>query len=213
MREKGGKQMQDSLKKILSASSSSAAKQLVDGDVVVTKAAGKLKSRYVLHVVAPSWSKCVVEKQNVAEFEPRMEKTVQNVLKQAHDVTLGLQSIGFPVASAKAGGAFDMPVSLFGHLLYTQLARFELNEMMNVEMKKVCICSMEIDVVRQLIEVFGNYTDMCEQTSWAIPESPMNSLVNELYPNEFDLLRPTFSPGRNGYINRLIVEILILYVL
>lgn len=161
----------------------------------MTKSHGRLKSRYVLHAVAPTWSKYVLEKHNVSEFEPKMEETIHNVLSKAHETDLGLHSLGFPVASPKVGGAFDMPISLFAHLLYTQLAQFELTDerqddrtLMNLELTKVCVCSIEADVVAELCDVFASYAEMCEQTSWALPESPMNTLVHDIYPNEFDLL-------------------------
>lgn len=168
--------------------------KLSDSEVVMTKSHGRLKSRYVLHAVTPSWSKYVLEKQNVAGFEPKMEATIHNVMKKAHESGLALRSIGFPVASAETGGAFDMPVRLFAHLLYSQLAKLELEENMSLALTKICVCSMEPAVVAELCTVFAMYAEMCEQTSWALPDSPMQALVHELYPNEFDLLRVPPSP-------------------
>lgn len=163
--------------------------------MVLTKSHGRLRSQYVLHAVTPSWSKYVLERQNVNGFEPCMESTLHNVLLKAHTCALEDQhqqhmcSIGFPVASAKVGGAFDMPVALFAHLLYTQLAQFEHEPAtMNLELSRVCVCSMEPDVVSELCDVFASYAEMCDMTLWALPQSPMNTLVHEIYPNEFDLL-------------------------
>lgn len=167
----------------------------MDSDVVMTKSHGRLRSRYVLHAVTPTWNKYVLEKQHVAEFEPRMEETLHNVLRKAHDPALALRSLAFPVASPQVGGAFDMPVRLFAHLLYTALATFELDEAaMSLELTKVCVCSVEPSVVEELCSVFAAYSEMCEQTSWALPESPMNEIVHEIYPNEFDLLKVSPSP-------------------
>lgn len=65
---------------------------------------------------------------------------------------------------------------------------------MSLELTKVCVCSVEPSVVEELCSVFAAYSEMCEQTSWALPESPMNEIVHEIYPNEFDLLKVSPSP-------------------
>lgn len=54
IREKAGKQMQDACKAIIRGHASGL---LDDAEVVWTKSFGKLRSRYVLHAVAPTWTK------------------------------------------------------------------------------------------------------------------------------------------------------------
>ena len=58
IREKAGKQMQDACKRILKQDHNCLV--LNDSAVVYTKSYGKLKSKFVLHAIAPTWTKYVL---------------------------------------------------------------------------------------------------------------------------------------------------------
>lgn len=185
IREKAGKQMQEALKKYLLSSQN----KLNDSDLVLTKSYGKLKSKYVLHSVAPTWSKYVLNKYQIEKFEPLVEKMFTNIITKAHDISLDIRSIAFPVSSTSTGGAFDIPLELLVHILYCQLAFFKPTPEMNLKFDKICLCSVETNTCKQLCDLLTQYSEMCMTTSWGIPNSPMSKLVQQLYPDEdFDLL-------------------------
>ena len=176
IREKSGKQMQDACKRILKQDRNSSA--LNDADVVFTKSYGKLKSKYVLHAIAPTWTKYVLNNNDKFDkFEPLLEQTFTNILKQANDPKLSLNSIAFPVSNSSSGGAFDVPLDLCAHTLYTQLVDFPL---VNTKLKTVCITSLELSTVKTLCEIFSTYTECYSTSTWAIPQSPMDRLLQQV---------------------------------
>lgn len=209
IREKAGKQMQDACKRIIRSERNN--EDIHESEVVLTKASGKLKSKYVLHAVAPTWTKhiinssvhysgslsptsslssmtssltssptsstssasvCIAEK-----FEYLMDKTFANVLCQAHDPKLQLSSLAFPVSNTSIGGAFDLPVELCAHSLYTQLSDFKVST--STCLKTICITSLEPETIKTMCDIFANYTDNYAESSWAVPLSPVQRLVNE----------------------------------
>lgn len=185
IREKAGKQMQDACKKILL---NQANHLLEDSQVCYTKSSGKLKSKYVLHAVCPTWTKCILEAPSAEvntqlseKFESLVEKTFFNIFKQAHDSELSLGSIAFPVSSNSSGGAFDLPLELFSHIFYTQLANFQAPSCSGL--KTICITSLELNTVKTLIDLFSMYSEMCSTTLWAVPESPITKLITQQFPN------------------------------
>ena len=109
IREKAGKQMVDACKRILKEDRKNVV--LSDSEAVHTKAYGKLKAKYVIHAVAPTWSKYVMNSSSSggseinleSEFEPLLEQTFTNVMKLAHDPKLKLNSIAFSMASSSLG--------------------------------------------------------------------------------------------------------------
>jgi O-acetyl-ADP-ribose deacetylase (regulator of RNase III) len=112
IREKGGKQMVDACKRILKEDRKNVV--LSDSESVYTKSYGKLKAKYVIHTVAPTWSKYILNASNVnsgigaesnleSKFEPLLEQSFTNIMKLAHDPKLKLNSIAFPVASNSLG--------------------------------------------------------------------------------------------------------------
>jgi len=113
IREKGGKQMVDACKRILKEDRKNVV--LSDSEVVNTKSYGKLKAKYVIHTVAPTWSKYILNASNVnsggvgaesnleSKFEPLLEQTFTNIMKLAHDPKLKLNSIAFPVSGNSLG--------------------------------------------------------------------------------------------------------------
>jgi O-acetyl-ADP-ribose deacetylase (regulator of RNase III) len=160
---------------------------LGDSQVVYTKSHGKLRSKYVLHSVAPTWSKYVLSLDSGPEeyekFEPLLESTFVNILKLAHDYTkLKLSSLAFPVSSSSSGGAFDVPLELWAHTLYTQLVEFQLNssEPENLTLRTICITSLESSTVKVLCDIFSNYFDSYSESSWAMPLSPMSRLLQQV---------------------------------
>lgn len=110
-----------------------------------------------------------------------MDKTFANILQQAHDPKLQLSSLALPVSSNVLGGAFDLPVELCAHSLYTQLCDFKANK--STCLKTFCITSCEPETVKILCDIFGNYTDNYSESSWAMPLSPMTRLVSEALLN------------------------------
>lgn len=204
IREKAGKQMQDACKRIIRQDRNNTL--LKDGEVVFTKTYGKLKSKYVLHSVAPIWDKYVTSlcglsnesspsvslsspsssssssssnyKQESVEssekFESLLDQTFFNLFKQAHDPKLQLMSLGIPVASTSLGGAFDIPLELCAHTLYTQLVDFKLTNDLNKNLKTICITSLETDTVRVLCDMFSNYSECYLESRWALPLSPIS---------------------------------------
>lgn len=209
IREKAGKQMQDACKRIIRSERNN--EDIHESEVVLTKASGKLKSKYVLHAVAPSWTKHIINStvqysENLSptssmssmassltssptsstssasacigeKFEYLMEKTFANVLRQAHDPKLQLSSLAFPVSNTSIGGAFDLPVELCAHSLYTQLSDFKVST--STCLKTICITSLEPETVRAMCDFFATYTENYAESSWAVPLSPMQRLVNE----------------------------------
>lgn len=209
IREKAGKQMQDACKRIIRSERNN--EDIHESEVVLTKASGKLKSKYVLHAVAPSWTKHIINSTvqysgNLSptssmssmassltssptsstssasacigeKFEYLMEKTFANVLRQAHDPKLQLSSLAFPVSNTSIGGAFDLPVELCAHSLYTQLSDFKVST--STCLKTICITSLEPETVRAMCDFFATYTENYAESSWAVPLSPMQRLVNE----------------------------------
>jgi O-acetyl-ADP-ribose deacetylase (regulator of RNase III) len=187
VREKGGKHMQDALKKILHEHRQN---QLNDSDVVITKSNGKLKSKYILHAVAPTWHKYIVSNSThdpklIRNFEPVFEKTLLNTLNYAHE--LKLSSIGYPsilldsTDPANVGSdAFDTPIELFAHLFFTTLTEYD-SELKNTRNNiKLCITSLESEKVKKLCDEFSNLFDMYKETKWAMPNSPMQKLLCDL---------------------------------
>ena len=72
-----------------------------------------------------------------------------------------------------------MPVELCAHTLYTQLADFKLNNELNTSLKTICITSLEMTTVKALCDIFSNYNENYSSTSWAIPLSPMDKLLQQ----------------------------------
>jgi hypothetical protein len=213
IREKAGKQMQDACKRIIRSERNN--EDIHEGEVVLTKASGKLKSKYVLHAVAPTWTKHILNSSvqysegssptsslsSIAssltssptsstssasacigeKFEYLMEKTFANVLRQAHDPKIQLGSLAFPVSNTSLGGAFDLPVELCAHSLYTQLSDFKVG--MSTSLKTICVTSLEPQTVKTMIDIFANYIDNYLESSWAVPLSPVTRLVNEALRN------------------------------
>ena len=110
-----------------------------------------------------------------------MEKTFANVLRQAHDPKIQLGSLAFPVSNTSLGGAFDLPVELCAHSLYTQLSDFKVG--MSTSLKTICVTSLEPQTVKTMIDIFANYIDNYLESSWAVPLSPVTRLVNEALRN------------------------------
>ena len=79
----------------------------------------------------------------------------------------------------KKGGAFDVPLDLCSHTLYTQLADFKLDNDLNTNLKTICITSLEENTVKTLCEIFSNYNENYSTTSWAMPFSPMIKLLQQ----------------------------------
>jgi O-acetyl-ADP-ribose deacetylase (regulator of RNase III) len=218
IREKAGKQMQDACKRIIRQDRNNVLVR--DSEVVFTKSYGKLKSKYVLHSVAPTWTKYVAsvstnnsnesspsvslsspssyssssssssssykqqqqQQHQVVEsnekFETLLEQTFVNLFKQAHDSKLQLNSIAIPVMSTSLGGAFDIPLELCAHILYTQLVDFKLTNDLNKNLKTICITSLETNTVKVLCDIFSNYTECYAKSTWALPLSPFSRLLN-----------------------------------
>jgi O-acetyl-ADP-ribose deacetylase (regulator of RNase III) len=218
IREKSGKQMQDACKRIIRQDRNNVL--LREGEVVFTKTYGKLKSKYVLHSVAPTWTKYLmslnssssesspsvslsspssstsssssssnynkqdqyqnqqqhisVNAESCEKFEITLEQSFSNLLRQAHDPKLQLTSLAIPVMSTSMGGAFDIPLELCAHTLYTQLVDFNLTNELNKNLKTICITSLECNTVRVLCDIFSNYTECYSESSWAIPVSPIS---------------------------------------
>lgn len=166
IREKGGKQLQDSVKKILKKDT------LKDSDVIATKAYGKLRSKYILHTVTPSWSAYIANSKICEQFESVLEQTLLNVLKTSD--SFKFDSIAFPVSETSAGGAFDVPLELWAYSIYNQLLHF--NEPCS-NLKTICITSLEPNTINCLIEIFGSYNDSYATSSWALPISPFARLI------------------------------------
>lgn len=218
IREKAGKQMQDACKRIIRQDRNNVL--LREGEVVFTKTYGKLKSKYVLHTVAPNWTKYVMSlnspssesspsvsqsspssstsssssssnynkqdhnstqhnqlvasAESCEKFEIILEQSFTNLFRQAHDPKLQLTSLAIPVMSTSLGGAFDIPLELCAHTLYTQLVDFNLTSELNKNLKTICITSLECGTVRTLCDIFSNYTECYSESSWAIPVSPIS---------------------------------------
>lgn len=195
IRERGGKQMQDACKSIIKTERSNCL--LKDAEVVHTKAFGKLRSKYVLHSVAPTWSKYVLSldsgNSQYERFEPLLEQTFVNILKLAHDsAKMKLTSMAFPVSASSSGGAFDVPLELFAHTLYTQLVEFKLSSTgissddstSTPSLKTICITSIEPETVKTLCEIFSNYFESYSESSWAMPLSPMSRILQQAIENK-----------------------------
>ena len=110
IREKSGKQLVDACKRILKQDRNGSV--LNDSECVHTKAYGRLKAKYVLHTVAPTWTKYILNgtssisdgSENLeSKFEPLLEQTFTNLMKLAHDPKLKIDSIAFPMASNSSG--------------------------------------------------------------------------------------------------------------
>ena len=220
IREKSGKQMQDACKRIIRQDRNNVL--LREGEVVFTKTYGKLKSKYVLHSVTPTWTKFLtslnssssesspsvslsspssstssassssssssytnkqdqnqynhlaMNAESCEKFEIALEQSFSNLLRQAHDPKLQLTSLAIPVMSTSMGGAFDIPLELCAHTLYTQLVDFNLTNELNKNLKTICITSLECNTVRALCDIFSNYTECYSESSWAIPVSPIS---------------------------------------
>jgi hypothetical protein len=84
-------------------------------------------------------------------------------------------------ADSVLGGAFDIPVELLAHSLYTQLCDFRMDK--STCLKTFCITSLEADTVKLMCDIFANYTDNYSETSWAMPLSPLNRLVSNALLN------------------------------
>ena len=206
IREKGGKLMSDACKKIRASRSD----HLVpDSEVVVTKASGKLRTKYVLHAIEPKWTKHIVEaiaSEDVAKndlidrYEALLEQTFSNVLVQAHKPELQIRSIAYPCASSAAGGAFDVPIKLLAHVIYTQLVDYPVTIRPNEALATVCITSLEDACVQTMGEIFQNYTECYSTSSWAIPTSPMAELLIEARA-EFEKAPKAEKPSKaNGLV-------------
>ena len=187
IREKGGKQMHDACKSIIKHDRNN--QLLNDSEVVYTKSFGKLKSKYVLHSVAPTWTKYILSLESgpkqYEKFEPLLEQTFVNIFKIAHDQNkMKLNSIAFPVSSSSSGGAFDVPIELWAHTLYTELVDFQLANDHEITLKTVCITSIETNTVKQLCDMFSNYFESYSESSWAMPLSPMNRLLQQAIENK-----------------------------
>lgn len=176
--------MQDSLKKILNERK----QPLRDSDLVLTKSSGKLKSKYVIHTVAPSWHKYVTNSskniKTIKSLEPLFEKTVQRVLNQFME--LNMPSLGFPatlLSSTQAqhvgSDAFDLPIELFVHILVNQLLEYTPSESRNKKIKtyRLIMAHTELEKVKLLRDSFSYYNDTIMTTKWAMPISPMRKLV------------------------------------
>ncbi len=162
----------------------------------MTKSSGKLKSKYVLHAVAPTWTKHILgplipattshlhspsptssmssmasinssptssvsSASNVTiceKFEYLLDRTFCNILQQAHDPKLQLDSLALPVsADSVLGGAFDIPVELLAHSLYTQLCDFRMDK--STCLKTFCITSLEADTVKLMCDIFATVVE------------------------------------------------------
>jgi O-acetyl-ADP-ribose deacetylase (regulator of RNase III) len=166
IREKGGKQLQDSVKKILKKDT------LKDSDVIATKAYGKLRSKYILHTVTPSWSSYISNSNICEQFESVLEQTLVNVLKTSD--SFKFDSIAFPVSEKSTGGAFDVPLELWAYSIYNQLLHFD-EPCSNL--KTICITSLEPNTINCLVDIFGGYNDSYATSSWALPVSPFARLI------------------------------------
>jgi O-acetyl-ADP-ribose deacetylase (regulator of RNase III) len=187
IREKGGKQMHDACKSIIKHDRNN--QLLNDSEVVYTKSFGKLRSKYVLHSVAPTWTKYILSLESgpkqYEKFEPLLEQTFVNIFKIAHDQNkMKLNSIALPVSSSSSGGAFDVPIELWAHTLYTELVDFQLTSDHEISLKTVCITSIEPNTVKQLCDIFSNYFESYSESSWAMPLSPMNRLLQQAIENK-----------------------------
>lgn len=211
IREKGGKTLQDECKRILKQERAN--QTLDETEVVLTRSHGKLKAKYILHSIAPTWTHHIVDNitdqsqsggsspttslssmttsvtssptssissnhVNLGEkFEYLIEQTFSKILKQAHDPKLQLTSMSMPISATSLGGAFDLPVELCAHSLYTQLCDFKVDK--STCLKTICITSLEPETVNTLLEIFTNYTENYSESSWAIPLSPMTKLLSQ----------------------------------
>lgn len=111
------------------------------------------------------------------KFEYLMEQTFFKILKQAHDPKLQLTSLAMPISASSLGGAFDLPVELCAHSLYTQLCDYKVDK--STCLKTICITSLEPETVKTLLELFTNYTENYSESAWAVPLSPMTKLLSQ----------------------------------
>ena len=176
---------------------------LDDGECVLTNAYGKLRAKCVLHAVAPTWTKYVVNSpqqqtagdDGSARFESLFEQTIVNAMRLAHHHKQQhrVHSMAWPVAAHASGGAFDIPVELYAHLLYTQLVNMPLLATAAVDLednnqpgigdltlRTICVTSMEAETVKSLCELFANYHECHVDSYWAIPLSPLSRLVQKV---------------------------------
>jgi hypothetical protein len=102
-------------------------------------------------------------------------------MRLAHDPKLALNSIAFPMENSSLGGAFDVPLELCAHTLYSQLVDFRLDHDLNntTKLNTICITSLELSTVNTLCDIFSYYHENYSTSSWAIPLSPMAKLLEE----------------------------------
>ena len=159
--------MQDACKLILRQN------EIMDGQVFLTKSFGKLKSKLVLHSTPPSWSSLVRDQSEPEKYESNLELTFNNIIKLSNESNV--RSVAIPVETT---GAFDVPIDLCVHVLYTSLVNFYLSPDVDQTMNTICITSNDEATVKIIRDIFENYSECYAESSWAIPLSPLERLFN-----------------------------------
>jgi putative ATPase len=107
--------------------------------VAVTKA-GRLRAKYVLHVVGPRWGE--------GNEHEKLYKAVQNVLRKAEE--LSLSSISIPAISS---GIFNFPKDQCAEVFCRAIRDF-LEEHPNTPLKLVRLCNIDEETSRIFLAVF-----------------------------------------------------------
>jgi len=110
--------------------------------VAVTKA-GRLKAKYVLHVVGPRWGE--------GNEHEKLYMAVQNVLKKAEE--LSLSSISIPAISS---GIFGFPKDQCSEVFCRAIRDF-LEEHQNTSLKLVRLCNIDEETSKIFLSVFEKY--------------------------------------------------------
>ncbi len=112
---------------------------LAVSEVAVT-GAGKLKAKYVLHVVGPRWGE--------GNEHEKLYRAVQNVLRKADE--LRLNSISIPAVSS---GIFGFPKDQCAEVFFKAITNF-LKEHPNTTLKTIRLCNIDEETSRIFLSVF-----------------------------------------------------------
>ncbi|HBT38550.1 MAG: Appr-1-p processing domain protein [Thermotoga sp. 50_1627] len=110
---------------------------------VAVTGAGKLKARYVLHVVGPRWGE--------GNEHEKLYRAVQNVLRKAEE--LSLSSISIPAISS---GIFGFPKDQCAEIFYRAISDF-LKEHPETSLKLIRLCNIDEETSRIFLSVFEKY--------------------------------------------------------